>query len=177
MAAIIGLDDATVEAVCQQQARIVTIANYNCPGQLVISGEKTAVESAAARLKEQGAKTMILAISVPCHSPLLKKCSEEFTKAIDGIKFQQPQVPVVSNVTATAHDLAALPQLLVQQLYSPVRWEQSVRNMIDMVDYFIEVGPGSSLSGLIKKIDKNRVLGQVSDNRSLHKLMEKVNSK
>ncbi len=176
MAAIIGLDDATVEEVCQEQDGIVTVANYNCPGQLVISGEKAAVESATAHLKEKGAKTMILAISVPCHSPLLKKCSEEFTKAIDGIRFEQPQVPVISNVTASAHDLAALPQLLVQQLYSPVRWEQSVRYMMNMVDYFVEIGPGSSLSGLIKKIDKNRVLGQVNDNRSLHKLMEKVNS-
>jgi len=176
MAAIIGLDEDTVEGVCCDQEGIVTVANYNCPGQLVISGEKAAVESAALRLKEKGAKTMILPISVPCHSPLLKQCSEEFAEAINRVKFNQPQVPVISNVNALAYELADIPGLLVEQLYSPVRWEQCVRQMMTMVDYFVEVGPGSSLSGLIKKIDKSRVLGQISDVKSLNKLMEKVKS-
>lgn len=176
MAAVIGLDDVVVEEVCRDQEGIVTVANYNCPGQLVISGEKAAVESTALRLKEKGAKTMLLAVSVPSHSPLLKACSEQFARIIAGVEFEQPHVPVVSNVTAAPYDLADIPSLLVQQLYSPVRWEQSVRYMMTMVDYFIEVGPGSSLSGLIKKIDKSRVLGQISDIKSLNKLMEKVNS-
>lgn len=176
MAAVIGLNEAVVEAACSEQEGIVTVANYNCPGQLVISGEKVAVETAAASLKEKGAKTMLLAISVPCHSPLLTPSSAKFAEALAGVKFNRPQLPVVSNVTASAYELAEIPQLLVQQLYSPVRWEQSVRYMLDWVDYFVEIGPGSSLSGLIKKIDKNRILGQVGDNRSLQKLMEKVNS-
>lgn len=177
MAAIIGLNDTTtVEEICRGQDGIVTVANYNCPGQMVISGEKAAVEAAAASLKEKGAKTMLLAVSVPSHSPLLRECAEKFAAALAGVKFNRPQVQVVSNVTASAYELAEIPQLLVQQLYSPVRWEQSVRYMMDLVDYFVEIGPGSSLSGLIKKIDKNRILGQAGDNRSLQKLMEKVSS-
>lgn len=176
MAAIIGLDEATVEEVCRDQEGIVTVANYNCPGQLVISGERAAVESAALRLKGKGAKTMMLAVSVPSHSPLMKGCAEEFARVIAGVEFDQPAVRVISNVTAQPHDVAGIPRLLVEQLYSPVRWEQSVRHMMTLVDYFVEVGPGSSLSGLIKKIDKSRVLGQVDDLRSLNKLMEKVNS-
>ncbi|MEQ8201405.1 MAG: ACP S-malonyltransferase [Syntrophomonadaceae bacterium] len=176
MAAIIGLDNATVEEVCRDQAGIVTVANYNCPGQLVISGEKAAVEAAAARLKEKGAKTMMLAVSVPSHSPLMKQCAEEFARVIARVEFSEPEIPVISNVTAAPCGAADIPGLLVQQLYSPVRWEQSVRGMMTMADYFVEVGPGSSLSGLIKKIDKSRVLGQVDDIRSLNKLVEKVKS-
>ena len=176
MAAIIGLDDVTVAEVCREQEGIVTVANYNCPGQLVISGEKAAVESAARRLKEKGAKTMLLAVSVPSHSPLMKACSEQFAQIVAGVGFEQPQVPVVSNVTAAPYDVADIPSLLVQQLYSPVRWEQSVRWMMTIADYFVEVGPGSSLSGLIKKIDKSRVLGQIDNLKSLTKLIEKVNS-
>lgn len=176
MAAIIGLDDGAVEEICRQQAGSVTVANYNCPGQLVISGERAAVEAAAAQLKEKGAKTMMLAVSVPSHSPLMKGCAEEFARVIAGVEFDQPAVPVISNVTAQPHDVAGIPRLLAEQLYSPVRWEQSVRYMMTMVDYFVEVGPGSSLSGLIKKIDKSRILGQIDNIKSLNKLMEKVNS-
>jgi len=176
MAAVIGLDDVTVEEVCRDQKGIVTVANYNCPGQLVISGEKAAVESAVRRLKEEGAKTMLLAVSVPSHSPLMRTCAEQFAQIVAGVEFEQPQVPVISNVTAAPHEVADIPRLLVEQLYSPVRWEQSVRRMMNTVDYFVEVGPGSSLSGLIKKIYKSRVLGQISDIKSINKLMEKVNS-
>ena len=176
MAAIIGLDNATVEEVCRDQAGIVTVANYNCPGQLVISGEKAALEAVAAQLKEKGAKTMMLAVSVPSHSPLMKQCSEEFARVIARVEFNEPEIPVISNVTAAPYGAADIPGLLVQQLYSPVRWEQSVRGMMTMADYFVEVGPGSSLSGLIKKIDKGRILGQVDDIRSLNKVVEKVKS-
>ncbi len=176
MAAVIGLDNDIVEEICRNQEGIVTVANYNCPGQLVISGEKAAVESAILGLKEKGAKTMLLAVSVPSHSPLMRACAEQFAQVVAGVEFEKPQVPVVSNVTAAPHDVADIPRLLVEQLYSPVRWEQSVRRMMTMVDYFVEVGPGSSLSGLIKKIDKDRILGQISDIKSLNKLMEKVKS-
>lgn len=176
MAAILGLDDAVVEQVCSEEPGLVTVANYNCPGQLVISGEKPAVESAVNRLKEKGGRAMMLAVSVPSHSPLMKDCAVQFADALAGAEFSQPVVPVISNVNALPHEVADIPMLLAQQLYSPVRWEQGIRFMMTEVDYFIEIGPGTSLSGLIRKIDKNKVLGQVDDVKSLHKLMEKVNS-
>lgn len=176
MAAIIGLDDTVVEQVCREQEGLVTVANYNCPGQLVISGEKPAVESAVNRLKEKGGKAMMLAVSVPSHSPLMKECAAQFAEALAGIEFNQPLIPVISNVNAHPNSAADIPQLLVQQLYSPVRWEQGVRYMMNVVDYFVEIGPGASLTGLIRKIDKNKMLGQVDDIKSLNKLMEKVKS-
>ncbi len=176
MAAIIGLDDTVVEQVCREQEGLVTVANYNCPGQLVISGEKPAVESAVNRLKEKGGKAMMLAVSVPSHSPLMKECAAKFAEALTGIEFNQPLIPVISNVNAHPNSAADIPQLLVQQLYSPVRWEQGVRYMMNVVDYFVEIGPGASLTGLIRKIDKNKMLGQVDDIKSLNKLMEKVKS-
>ncbi len=176
MAAIIGLDDSVVEQVCSETQGVVTVANYNCPGQLVISGEKPAVESAVNRLKEKGGRAMMLAVSVPSHSPLMKDCADQLADALSGVQFNQPAIPVVSNVNGLPNDVEDIPQLLVQQLYSPVRWEQGVRYMMTQIDYFVEIGPGASLSGLIRKIDKNKVLGQVDDIKSLHKLMEKVNS-
>jgi [acyl-carrier-protein] S-malonyltransferase len=175
MAAIIGLEAAVVEHVCSEVEGIVSVANYNCPGQLVISGEKAAVEKAAEQLKHEGAKTKILAISVPSHSPLLQDCARRLARGIARVDFHEPfSAAVVSNVNASENSAADFPRLLAEQLYSPVRWEQSIRYMMTKVDYFVEIGPGSSLSGLIKKIDRNRVLGQVEDNKSLQKLLEKV---
>jgi [acyl-carrier-protein] S-malonyltransferase len=174
MAAVIGLKTEIVESVCQQVKGTVIVANYNCPGQLVISGDRGSVEEASELLKQEGAKTKLLAISVPCHSPLLEECAQKFANELARVKFRQPVPEVVSNVNARENALGDLPKILAEQLYSPVRWEQSVRYMMDKVDYFIEIGPGSSLSGLIKKIDRNRVLGQVEDNKSLQKLLEKV---
>ncbi len=174
MAAVIGVDNAVVEHICSQVEGIVSIANYNCPGQLVISGEKSAVEEASGLLKQEGAKTKLLAISVPSHSPLLQDCARSFAQEIARVKFHEPVVGVVSNVNAEVNSALEIPSLLAEQLYSPVRWEQSVRYMMSKVDYFIEIGPGSSLSGLIKKIDKTKILGQIDDNKSLQKLMEKV---
>ena len=175
MAAVLGMENALVEDVCSQVEGIVRVANYNCPGQLVISGEKEAVEQAVVLLKQQGGKTKILAISVPSHSPLMRECSVKFAQEIAGIKFNEPALGVVSNVNAIENTAQDFPKLLVEQLYSPVRWEQSIRYMMNQVDYFVEVGPGSSLSGLIKKIDRTRVLGQIEDIKSLQKLLEKVN--
>ncbi|MDD3365380.1 MAG: ACP S-malonyltransferase [Syntrophomonas sp.] len=174
MAAVLGVDNAVVEHICSQVEGLVSIANYNCPGQLVISGEKGAVEEASTLLKQEGAKTKLLAISVPSHSPLMRDCAHNFAQEIARVKFHEPVVGVVSNVNAEENLALDIPNLLVEQLYSPVRWEQSIRYMMTKVDYFIEIGPGSSLSGLIKKIDRNRVLGHIEDNKSLQKLMEKV---
>jgi len=174
MAAVLGLDDKIVEDVCSQVEGIVKVANYNCPGQLVISGEKEAVEHAAVLLKQEGGKTKLLAISVPSHSPLMQACSLKFSQEIDGVQFNEPIVGVVSNVNAIENAARDFPRLLVEQLYSPVRWEQGIRYMMNKVDYFVEIGPGSSLSGLIKKIDRTRVLGQIEDVKSFQKLLEKV---
>ncbi|MEQ8236868.1 MAG: ACP S-malonyltransferase [Syntrophomonadaceae bacterium] len=175
MAAIIGLDSQAVESACREVDGIVTLANYNCPGQYVISGEKEAVEKAAELLKQQGAKTMMLAISVPSHSPLMRECSQVLAQEIAGIEFREPRLSgIVSNVNAAENSLGDIPRLLAEQLYSPVRWEQSIVYMLPKIDFFVEIGPGSSLSGLIKKIERNRVLGNVENDRSLQKLMEKV---
>lgn len=175
MAAIIGIDSAVVEKVCGQVEGTVTLANYNCPGQYVISGEKEAVLQAAEILKQEGARTMLLAVSVPSHSPLLRECARTLAAEIARVEFQEPtQAAVVSNVNAQENPAREFPRLLEEQLYSPVRWEQSVRYMMTKVDYFIEIGPGSTLSGLIKKIERNRVLGNVENQKSLQKLMEKV---
>lgn len=174
MAAVLGLENQLTEDILSQVEGIVKIANYNCPGQLVISGEKEAVETAAAKLKEQGGKTKLLAISVPSHSPLMRGCAQQFAREVEAVKFFQPTIGVVSNVNAIENNVSELPGLLVEQLYSPVLWEQSVRYMMNKADYFVEIGPGSSLSGLIKKIDRTRVLGQIEDVKSLQKLLEKV---
>jgi len=175
MAAIIGLDNTIVENICSQAEGTVTVANYNCPGQLVISGEKDAVEEAANRLKQEGAKTKMLAISVPSHSPLMQDCARRFAEEVARVQFSEPSsAEVVSNVNAIENTAIDFPKLLVEQLYSPVRWEQSIRYMMTKVDYFVEIGPGSSLSGLIKKIDRTRVLGSIEDTKTLQKLMEKV---
>jgi [acyl-carrier-protein] S-malonyltransferase len=174
MAAVLGVDNAVAEHVCSQIEGIVSVANYNCPGQLVISGEKDAVEEASELLKQEGAKTKLLAISVPSHSPLMHNCARSFSEEVARVKFNEPIPGVVSNVNAAENSALDIPKLLTEQLYSPVRWEQSVRYMMTKVDYFIEIGPGSSLSGLIKKIDRTKVLGQIEDNKSLRKLMEKV---
>lgn len=174
MAAVLGLENTVVEDVCSQVEGIVRVANYNCPGQLVISGEKEAVEQAAVLLKQAGGKTKLLAISVPSHSPLMQECSLKFAQEIGRVQFNEPSLGVVSNVNAMENTALEFPKLLAEQLYSPVRWEQSVRYMMNQVDYFVEIGPGSSLSGLIKKIDRNRVLGQIEDGKSIQKLLEKV---
>jgi [acyl-carrier-protein] S-malonyltransferase len=174
MAAVIGLETELVERICGQVEGIVVVANHNCPGQLVISGEKGSVDEAARLLKTEGARTMLLPISVPCHSPLLEESARKFAVEVAEVQFSEPAVDVVSNVNAIKNTAIDYPRLLVEQMHSPVRWEQSVRYMMNQVDYFVEIGPGSSLSGLIKKIDRTRVLGQVEDVKSLQKLLEKV---
>ncbi|HCF50964.1 MAG TPA: [acyl-carrier-protein] S-malonyltransferase [Syntrophomonas sp.] len=174
MAAVLGLDDQAVQTACAADQGIVAIANYNCPGQYVISGGSEAVQRVSVRLKESGGRVMPLAVSVPSHSELMKPAAEELRPYLEAIDWIEPMVPVVSNVNATANPASRFVDLLVRQLYSPVRWEQSVRYMMNLADYFVEVGPGSTLSGLIKKIDKNRLLGQVNDVKSLEKVIEKV---
>ncbi|MCX8019661.1 MAG: ACP S-malonyltransferase [Chitinophagaceae bacterium] len=161
MAAIIGLSDEIVEKVCQdiqeKENEIVVAANYNCPGQLVISGSKKAVELACEHLKKAGAKrALILPVGGAFHSPLMLPAKEELAEAIENVIFTHPACPVYQNVVARAViDKNEIKQNLLDQLTGPVRWTQSVQAMIsDGATTFTECGPGKVLSGLIQKINK-----------------------
>ncbi len=156
MAAILGLADEKVEEICQSINGIVVPANYNCPGQLVISGETAAVEEACIKLKEAGAKrALMLPVNGAFHSPLMQPAQEKLAAAIEKTKFRNPTIPVYQNITTTAvSDPEEIKQNLIKQLTGPVKWTQSVQNMIkDGATTFIEVGPGKTLQGLIKKIN------------------------
>jgi [acyl-carrier-protein] S-malonyltransferase len=156
MAAILGLDDAKVEEICASIDGIVVPANYNCPGQLVISGETVSVEEACAKLKEAGAKrALLLPVNGAFHSPLMQPAQERLAAAIENTKFRKATIPVYQNITTTAvTDPDQIKANLIAQLTGPVKWTQSVQNMIkDGATNFIEVGPGKTLQGLIKKID------------------------
>ncbi|GIJ96494.1 malonyl CoA-acyl carrier protein transacylase [Capnocytophaga stomatis] len=161
MAAVLGLEDAVVEDVCKKIEGIVTPANYNCPGQLVISGELSAVEKACEAMKEAGAKrALILPVGGAFHSVLMKPAEEELAKAIESTRFNKPICPVYQNVTTTAvNNPDEIKKNLINQLTAPVKWTQSVQQMIqDGASEFIEVGPGKVLQGLVKKINKEAVV-------------------
>ncbi|WP_411811427.1 ACP S-malonyltransferase [Chryseobacterium scophthalmum] len=156
MAAILGLDDAKVEEICASISGVVVPANYNCPGQLVISGETIAVEEACVKLKEAGAKrALLLPVNGAFHSPLMQPAQERLAAAIENTKFRKATIPVYQNITTTAvTDPDQIKANLIAQLTGPVKWTQSVQNMIkDGATNFVEVGPGKTLQGLIKKID------------------------
>lgn len=157
MAAVLNLDDKVVEDICASIDGVVVAANYNCPGQLVISGETKAVELACEKMKEAGAKrALILPVGGAFHSPMMEPAREELAAAIEATTFNTPICPVYQNVTATAvSDPAEIKKNLITQLTAPVRWTQSVQQMIsDGATSFTEVGPGKVLMGLINKIDK-----------------------
>ncbi len=157
MAAVLGLDDKIVEDVCASIDGVVVAANYNCPGQLVISGETTAVEKACEAMKSAGAKrALLLPVGGAFHSPMMEPAREELAAAIEATTFSQGSCPVYQNVTATAiNDANEIKKNLITQLTAPVKWTQSVQQMIaDGADLFIEVGPGNVLQGLVKKINK-----------------------
>ena len=161
MAAVLGLEDAKVEELCATVDGIVTPANYNCPGQLVISGELKAVEAACEKMKEAGAKrALVLPVGGAFHSVLMKPAEEELAAAIEQTTFHKPLCPVYQNVTTTAvSDENAIKTNLIKQLTAPVKWTQSVEQMIaDGATEFIEVGPGKVLQGLVKKINKEAVV-------------------
>ena len=161
MAAVLGLEDAKVEELCATIDGIVTPANYNCPGQLVISGELKAVETACEKMKEAGAKrALVLPVGGAFHSVLMKPAEEELAAAIEQTTFHKPLCPVYQNVTTTAViDENAIKTNLIKQLTAPVKWTQSVQQMIaDGSTEFIEVGPFKVLQGLVKKINKEAVV-------------------
>lgn len=177
MAAIIGLDRERILEICEQTQKegIVEPANYNSPGQIVISGEKKAVEAALELASQNGAKRIVvLPVSAPFHCSLMKAVLEEFSQEIKGTKFNHPQIPVVSNYAAGyAESASMIKGNLIKQLYSPVRWEESISLMInDDVDTFIEVGPGRVLSGLIKRTSSEANIYNVEDTISLQKTLQ-----
>ncbi len=156
MAAVLGLEDHVVEQVCKEIKGVVVAANYNCPGQLVISGSTGAVTLANERMKEAGARrALMLPVGGAFHSPLMKPAEEELAAAIANTQFSQPSCPVYQNVTTTAvSDPEEIKKNLIAQLTAPVKWTQSVQNMVkDGATEFIEVGPGKVLQGLVKKIE------------------------
>ena len=156
MAAVLGMDAAAIQAVIQNREG-VWIANDNCPGQLVITGEKTAVEEAGILLKEAGARRVLpLKVSGPFHSPLLYGAGEQLQKELGKISFNKIRIPYIANLTAEyVTDSKEIPELLRKQVYSPVRFEQTLRKLItDGFDTFIEIGPGRTLTGFVKKTAK-----------------------
>ena len=160
MAAVLNLEDAQVEELCAETEGIVVAANYNCPGQLVISGAVPAVEAACEKMKAAGARrALILPVGGAFHSPLMKPAEEELAKAINETTFNAPKCPVYQNVSTTAvNDPEIIKKNLIAQLTAPVKWTQSVQNMIaDGATEFIEVGPGKVLQGLVKKINREAV--------------------
>src|SRR5699024_10118069 len=172
MAAVLGMkEEAILDVVSNiDENEVVDIANLNCPGQIVISGSKQGIEQASALLKEAGAKRVLpLNVSGPFHSRLMQPANDTFQESLNEATFHEASVPVYANVTAEAvNEKAEIKELLIKQLYSPVRFEDSIRNMIqEGVDAFVEVGTGKVLCGLVKKIDKKIPSFPVSDKASL----------
>lgn len=158
MAAVLGLDDKTIEDVCAKTAGIVVAANYNCPGQLVISGEIEAIKLACEAMKEAGAKRALpLPVGGAFHSPLMEPAKTKLATAIENTEIKNPICPVYQNVAAIGiTDAATIKANLIEQLTAPVRWTQSVQQMLeDGANSFVEVGPGKVLQGLVKKIDRS----------------------
>ena len=155
MAAIMGLPDEKVEEICAEVEEIVVPANYNCPGQLVISGTNKGIEIACAKMKAAGAKRALpLPVGGAFHSPLMEPAREKLQKAIEATEFHTPSCPIYQNVSTTAVlDVATIKKNLIAQLTAPVKWTQSVQNMVkDGATLFVECGPGKVLQGLVKKI-------------------------
>jgi [acyl-carrier-protein] S-malonyltransferase len=165
MAAVLGLEDHLVEAICADQEGIVVAANYNCPGQLVISGEIEAVNSACEALKAAGAKrALLLPVGGAFHSPMMEPAREELAAAIEATIFTAPACPIYQNVSTFAvTDPKKIQENLMFQLTAPVKWTQSMQNMIkDGATEFIEVGPGNVLQGLMRKIDRSVATAKAS---------------
>ncbi|MBE5960078.1 MAG: ACP S-malonyltransferase [Lachnospiraceae bacterium] len=175
MAAVLGLDTEATKKACEETEGIVSIANYNCPGQLVISGEKEAVEKAAEGCKAAGAKRVVpLNVSGPFHSRMLEEAGRKLEKELENITFEDPAIPYVANVTAeyvTKKD--GIKESLAKQVSSSVMWQQSVEAMIkDGVTTFVEIGPGKTLSSFVKKIDRNVKVINIDKTDDLAKLEE-----
>ena len=163
MSAILGMENSSVEKVIQE-IEGAYIANYNCPGQIVITGEKEAVERAGKALKEAGARRVLpLKVSGPFHSPMMENAGEKLKRVLEEVNLKNPSIPYVTNVTAElVTEKEPVRELLVKQVSSSVRWEQSIRKMIaEGIDTFVEIGPGKTLSGFMKKTDRNVTMYRV----------------
>lgn len=176
MAAVLGMKEAEIKAALTGLAEddVVDIANINCPGQIVISGTKEGVDKAISLLTEAGARRVLpLNVSGPFHSRLMKPASNDFKQRLAEVSFADATVPVYANVTAEAvTNQAAIEQLLVEQLYSPVQFEQSIRNMMEAgAEVFVEVGNGRVLSGLVRKIDRKMPTFSIQDQASLNEFL------
>ena len=179
MAAIIGLDNDSIAANCEKAAQdqVVSPVNFNSPGQVVIAGHKEAVERANVLMKESGAKRALpLPVSVPSHCALMKPAAEELAIALEKLEIQAPVIPVINNAdVATVTDPAAIKDALVRQLYSPVRWTETVERMAsEEITFEIEMGPGKVLSGLVKRIDKRVDGSAINDVAGLQDALSKV---
>ncbi|MCI6552728.1 MAG: ACP S-malonyltransferase [Lachnospiraceae bacterium] len=175
MTAVLGAEVSLVEAVCEEIEGTVSIANYNCPGQIVITGEERAVHEAAERLSEKGARRCIpLKVSGPFHSLLLKGAGERLRRELDRVEIFAPSIPYISNVNADyVREREGIRDLLEQQVASPVRFWQSIERMIaDGVDSFVEIGPGKTLSGFIRKISRDVRVCNVEKTSDLEQVME-----
>lgn len=175
MTAVLGLSADVVEKVCQETSGIVSVANYNCPGQMVITGEETAVTAAAKALSQAGAKRCIpLTVSGPFHSRLLADAGEKLKEELAQIPLRDPVIPYINNVEAlsvTGQD--GIRKLLQRQVSSSVRWQQSVEKMLEMgADTFVEIGPGKTLSGFLKRIDRSVTCVNVDKLSDLDKALE-----
>jgi [acyl-carrier-protein] S-malonyltransferase len=174
MAAVLGMEREQVEKICEEVSygEVLTPANFNCPGQIVIAGHAKAVERAIERVKKDGKKAVPLPVSAPFHSPLMKPAGERLEKALEEISVSNLRIPVVTNVEAevnTSKD--RVKGLLVAQVSSPVRWEESMRKMIGKgIEQVLEIGPGKVLSGLMKRIDNRIETGNLEDLQTLKKI-------
>jgi len=160
MAAILGLENKIVESACEEVNGVVVAANYNCPGQLVISGEIESINQACKLMKDKGARrALVLPVGGAFHSPLMEPAREKLADAIENTKFNTPSCPIYQNVSATAvSNVNTIKKNLIAQLIAPVKWSQSVERMIfDGAKSFIEVGPGNVLQGLVKKINRDKL--------------------
>jgi [acyl-carrier-protein] S-malonyltransferase len=158
MVAVLGLDTSVIEKVCEETPGMVTIANYNCPGQIVITGEEGAAQAAVENLTAAGAKRCVpLKVSGPFHSPLLVGAGEKLAKELENVTINDIAIPYIANVTADyVKDKAEVKPLLEKQVSSSVRWQQTIERMIaDGVDTFVEIGPGKTLSGFMRKINRD----------------------
>ena len=178
MAAIIALPDEKVEEICAQvsaEGEVCVAANYNCPGQIVITGYEAAVAEASEKLKEAGAKRVLpLNVSGPFHSPMMEAASQGLTEALEGVGFMELKIPYVTNVTGQyVRDTALTRGLLIQQVASGVRWQQSIEAMIaDGVDTFVEIGPGRTLTGFLRKINRDVKGYNIRTYEEMHQVCE-----
>ena len=175
MTAVLGLDTEVIEKICEETPGTVSIANYNCPGQTVITGEEQAVQAAVQKLTEAGAKRCVpLKVSGPFHSALLVGAGEKLAKELENVEIHDIRIPYIANVTADyVTDKNEVKSLLQQQVSSSVKWQQTVERMIaDGVDTFVEIGPGKTLSGFMRKINRDMKVYNVEKVEDLEKLNE-----